>query len=59
MTCLTGITSDIINDCTNQPIGGIEQVVYAFNREDLSATVDSTNPFFVDSVGCGSRIEGI
>ena len=57
MTCLTGITSDIINDCTNQPIGGIEQVVYAFNREDLSATVDSTNPFLLTAlaVAVGSK----
>lgn len=63
MTCLNGISANIINDCTNQPTAGLEQVVYAFNRSELSGTKDTTNPNLMTALSVaigkqGYKIQG-
>ena len=41
--CTGALANDIINDCTKKPIGGLESVIYLFNRKDLSGTVNPAN----------------
>lgn len=58
MACLTGIAANLVNDCTNQPTAGLEQVVYAFNRSELSGTKDSTNPNLITDLSVASTKQG-
>lgn len=43
MSCITGIASDIINDCTLAPVAGVEETMYVFNKEELTAVKSLTN----------------
>ncbi|WP_205528264.1 hypothetical protein [Flavobacterium psychrotrophum] len=48
--CTGSLTSDIIFDCINAPIGGIEQNVVLINKEDIdvaTTTVDAANRILV------------
>lgn len=51
--CTGNLTADILFDCANAPIGGIEQNVVLINKDDidLSATiVDATNRILVTNL---------
>lgn len=41
--CTGVLAGDIINDCTKKPIGGLESLIYLFNRADISGTISPTN----------------
>jgi len=43
MSCFSGISAAITNDCDNVPVGALEVVAYAFNRTDATFTVDGTD----------------
>jgi hypothetical protein len=48
--CTGNLTQDILFDCTNAPIGGIEQNVLLINKEDIditSITYNETNEMIV------------
>ncbi|MFO7864466.1 MAG: hypothetical protein R6U85_10730 [Salinivirgaceae bacterium] len=62
-TCTSGIAANLINDCNNLPTAGLERVIYAFNRSEISGTKDATNPnlmtgLSVESGAQGFKIEG-
>jgi len=44
MACDSGIEKNIISNCTNQPIGGLEATAYIMNRLEFDPTFDVTNP---------------
>lgn len=48
--CSGSLAADILNDCAAKPVGGTEQVVYLFNRNELTATVDGTNANLVTAL---------
>jgi len=51
--CTGNLTADIIFDCANAPIGGIEQNVVLINKEDIdiaATTVDDTNRILVTNL---------
>jgi hypothetical protein len=44
--CTSGLTEDILFDCLNAPVGGIEQDVVLINKKDIdvvATTTDATN----------------
>jgi len=42
MSCITGIAANLINDCANSPVAGLEEVMYVFNADELMAEQSST-----------------
>lgn len=48
--CTGAIGAAILNDCASKPIGGLEQVAYLFNRVDITATLDGSNPNLVTNL---------
>ena len=42
MTCITGIMAPILNNCANAPVAGLEEVMYVFNADELTATKSLT-----------------
>ena len=50
--------ADILNDCAAKPTGGMEQVVYMFNRSELTATVDGSNANLVTALAVASTKKG-
>ena len=57
MSCITGIAANIINDCANSPIAGLEEVMYVFNADELTATKSLTLKSLVTDLALG--IDGI
>jgi len=41
--CEIGIGADLINDCSAAPISGTEEVLYVFNKEEVTATFSLTS----------------
>ena len=39
MACTTGITADIINDCTKRPVKGLKAKAWAFNKGVATLTI--------------------
>lgn len=56
--CLDGIAANIINDCENAPIGGLEVKAWVFNRADLSGTLDPTNKNLITALSVASTKQG-
>lgn len=53
LDCTGNLTADIIFDCANAPIGGIEQNVVLINKEDIdmaNTTVDADNRVLVTNL---------
>jgi hypothetical protein len=51
--CTGNLTADILFDCANAPIGGIEQNVVLINKDDIdlsATTVDATNRILVTNL---------
>jgi len=51
--CTGSLTADILFDCANAPVGGIEQNVLLINKDDIdmtSTTVDATNRILVTNL---------
>ncbi len=51
--CTGNLTADIVFDCANAPIGGIEQNVVLINKEDIdyaNTTTDATNRILVSNL---------
>ncbi len=51
--CTGNLTADIVFDCANAPIGGIEQNVVLINKEDIdytNTTTDATNRIMVSNL---------
>lgn len=51
--CTGNLTADILFDCANAPVGGIEQNVVLINKEDIdlaNTTVDATNRILVTNL---------
>lgn len=42
MGCITGIAINLINDCNNAPVSGLEETIYVFNADELTATKSLT-----------------
>lgn len=42
MSCIQGIAADLINDCSVSPLAGLEELMYVFNADELTATKSST-----------------
>ncbi len=68
MACNDKLTADILKDCANKPVGGLEVDVLLFNREDVdysSLAYDATNTthlltdFVLNSGATGYVLEGI
>jgi len=57
-TCTTGISANLINDCNNQPTAGLESVIYAFNRSEISGTKDTTNPNLMTALSVETGAQG-
>lgn len=36
MSCIQGIAANILNDCSVAPLGGVEEVMYVFNADELT-----------------------
>ena len=61
------LTGDILNDCANSVIGGIEVDVLIFNKSDIkrtSTTFDSTNPLLITNLESNAgksayKLEGV
>lgn len=56
--CLDGIKANILNQCDDAPVGGLEINAWVFNRADLTATVDGTNKNLVTSLAVASGKQG-
>ena len=53
LDCTGNLTADIIFDCANAPVGGIEQNVVLINKEDIdmaNTTVDADNRVLVTNL---------
>lgn len=51
MSCYTGMTADITNSCNDPVAGGVEERMWAINRDDiLSVTYDSSNTKLVTAI---------
>lgn len=51
--CTGSLTADILFDCANAPVGGIEQNVVLINKDDIdmtATTVDATNRILVTNL---------
>lgn len=51
--CTGNITADILYDCVNEPVGGIEQNVVIINKDDIdvvATTIDATNRTLVTNL---------
>lgn len=51
--CTGHLTADILFDCTNAPVGGIEQNVVLINKDDIdvtATTTDATNRILVTNL---------
>lgn len=51
--CTGNITADILFDCANAPVGGIEQDVLIINSNDIdrtATTFDATNPVLITNL---------
>ena len=65
--CTGNLTADIVFDCANAPIGGIEQNIVLINKDDIdlsTTTVDLTNRVLVTNLQLkpgktGYKLEGI
>lgn len=44
MSCLQGITKNIVSDCSTKPIGGLEVKAWIGNRLEITPTYDITHP---------------
>lgn len=44
MACNGEMLQSILFDCDNPAIGGVEEKIWAFNRSEVTFTVDATNP---------------
>ena len=42
MSCIQGIAANILNDCSVAPLAGLEEVMYVFNADELTATKSLT-----------------
>lgn len=42
MSCIQGIAANILNDCSVAPLGGLEEVMYVFNADELTAVKSLT-----------------
>jgi hypothetical protein len=42
MACIQGIAADLINDCAVAPVAGLEEIMYVFNADELTATKSLT-----------------
>lgn len=59
MSCIQGITANIINDCgVNSPIGGVEEILYAFNAEDVTFTYSLTNSSLITDIAVATGKQG-
>lgn len=53
------LIQNMLYDCTNPVIGGVEAVVYLFNRSDITAYVrDVTNPQIITDITLASGAKG-
>lgn len=52
------LAANILNDCANKPVAGTEQVVYLFNRSELTATIDGSNANLVTNLAVASTKKG-
>lgn len=50
MSCIQGISEDLINDCDANPVAGLEQIAYVIDRSALTATKDGTNKNLVTAL---------
>jgi hypothetical protein len=50
MDCITRITGDIINDCLNAPIEGVEQRMYVMYRPDVTFTKSLSNKALITGI---------
>lgn len=57
MACEIKLVKNITSSCENQPVGGVEQVIYLFNRTEISVTYDNTNPSLVNDISMGSTAD--
>jgi hypothetical protein len=56
--CLAGITADVLNTCSEAPIGGLELNAWVFNRADVTATISATNKNLVTDIAVASGKKG-
>lgn len=65
--CTGNLTADILFDCANAPVGGIEQNVVLINKDDIdlsATTLDATNRLLVTNIQVkpgktGYRLTGV
>lgn len=65
--CTGNLTADILFDCANAPIGGIEQNIVLINKDDIdvsTTTIDGTNRILVTNLQLkpdttGYMLEGV
>jgi len=58
MSCITGIAANLINDCANSPVAGLEEVMYVFNADELTATKSLTLKSLVTDLALGIGKKG-
>ena len=56
--CTGVLGADIINDCTKKPIGGLESVIYMFNRSEISGTISPANKVLLTDLVVASTKKG-
>ena len=50
MSCIQGISKNIVSDCSTKPIGGLEVEAYIANRLEMNPVYDNTNPSKVTGI---------
>ena len=53
MACITGIAGNLINSCENTPIMGLEEQMYVFNADELTAVKSLTLKTLVTDLTLG------
>ena len=61
--CLFDLAADVIKDCDNQPVKGLEKVAYVYNRTKVTITYDVTDTKKITAIvptsgNQGYKIEG-
>ncbi|MCR5863072.1 hypothetical protein LRS05_13460 [Flavobacterium sp. J372] len=61
MDCTGNLTANIVFDCLNAPVAGIEQNIVLINKEDIdisTTTLDPTNRLLVTSLSLKAGKKG-
>jgi hypothetical protein len=56
--CLTELAADVLKDCAEQPVKGLEKVAYVYNRKNVDVTYDVTDTKLITALVPKSGFQG-